>query len=75
MPEMDGLTFTKICRNDLDLHDLALIMLTAVSDQKSILTALRSGASFYITKPVSAEAVLKKLEQVGEWYETQRKKA
>jgi len=74
MPEMDGMEFLKICRSELNI-DTAIIMLTAVSDQKSVLAALRGGASFYLTKPVSADMVIKKLDQIDSWYETQRKKA
>ena len=75
MPEMDGMEFLKICRGDLDLKEVAIIMLTAVSDQKSVITALGSGATSYITKPVSAETVLKKIEQISGWLATQGKKA
>jgi two-component system chemotaxis response regulator CheY len=71
MPEMDGLEFLKICRNDMELDDVAIIMLTAVSDQKSVVTALGAGATSYITKPVSAETIIKKLEQIGNWIDTQ----
>ncbi len=71
MPEMDGLEFLKICRSDLHLNDVAIVMLTAVSDQKSVVTALSNGATAYITKPVSSETVLKRLDQIGQWFESQ----
>jgi two-component system chemotaxis response regulator CheY len=73
MPEMDGLEFLKTCRTDMGLKDIAIIMLTAVSDQKSVVQALGIGATSYITKPVSAETILKKLEQIGGWLETHGK--
>jgi len=75
MPEMDGLAFLRVCRGDLDLKDVAIIMLTAVSDQKSVVTALGSGATSYITKPVSAETIVKKIEQIGNWLGAQEKTA
>jgi len=75
MPEMDGLAFLKVCRGDLGLKDVAIIMLTAVSDQKSVVTALSSGATSYITKPVSVETISKKIEQVSTWMNNQRKNA
>jgi len=71
MPEMDGLEFLKICRGDLHLNEIAIVMLTAVSDQKSVVTALSNGATAYITKPVSSETVLKRLDQIGKWFESQ----
>ena len=75
MPEMDGLTLLKICREELSLKDVAIIMLTAVSDQKSIVTALNRGANSYITKPVSVDTISKKIEQVSAWIDNQRKNA
>jgi two-component system chemotaxis response regulator CheY len=74
MPEMDGLAFLKACRGDLGLKNMAIIMLTAVSDQKSVVQALSCGATSYITKPVSAETIMKKLDQVGSWIESRGKK-
>jgi two-component system chemotaxis response regulator CheY len=71
MPEMDGLEFLKVCRTDLGLKEVAIIMLTAVSDQKSVVLALGSGATSYITKPVSAETIVKKITQIGAWLNTQ----
>ena len=73
MPEMDGLEFLKTCRNEMGLKKVAIIMLTAVSDQKSVITALNSGATSYITKPVSAKTLLTKIEQVSEWLEKGKK--
>ena len=75
MPEMDGLEFLKVCRGDLHLNDIAIVMLTAVSDQKSVVTALSNGATAYITKPVSSETVLKRLDQIGKWFESQGRSA
>ncbi|MDR3450684.1 MAG: response regulator [Alphaproteobacteria bacterium] len=72
MPEMDGLSFLKICRGDLGLKDVAIVMLTAVSDQKNVVKALSNGATSYITKPVSAATLLKKLKQVSDWFMARR---
>lgn len=65
MPEMDGITFLRLCRADPILSDVAIIMLTAISDKKSVIEALNSGATSYIIKPASADTVLKKLNQVA----------
>lgn len=71
MPEMDGLAFLHACREELGLKDVAIIMLTAVTDQKSMMMALTHGATSYITKPVSSEIILEKMEQVGSWLGTE----
>ena len=70
MPEMDGLEFLKICRNDLGLKEVAIIMLTAIADQKGVVTALSNGATAYITKPATSETILKRLEQVETWFKS-----
>ena len=77
MPEMDGYNLLKLCRGDLRLKntDTAIVMLTAVSDQKSIIQALEAGANSFITKPVSAETISTKIEQISAWMEGQRKYA
>ncbi len=67
MPEMDGLSFLKVCRGDLALKDVAIIMLTSFTDQKSLILALGSGATTFLTKPVSPEILLRKIEQIGNW--------
>ena len=67
MPEMDGLEFLKICRGELCLKEVAIIMITAFSDQKSLILALGSGATTFMTKPVEAEAILAKVEQIANW--------
>ena len=75
MPEMDGLEFLKKCRADYAMNDLAVIMLTAVTDQKSVVMALDCGATSYITKPVTPETILKKVEQIGKWFVAQGREA
>jgi CheY-like chemotaxis protein len=67
MPEMDGLSFLKVCRGDLAIKDVAIIMITSFSDQKSLILALGSGATTFMTKPVSSDALLRKVEQIANW--------
>jgi CheY-like chemotaxis protein len=70
MPEMDGLTFLKVFRHELGIKDAAVIMLTAVSDKKDVLTAMENGATAYVTKPVSVETIKKKMQQAVDWLAT-----
>jgi len=67
MPGMDGLSFLKICRGELGLKDAAIIMVTSFSDQKSLILALGSGATTYMTKPITNDALLRKIEQISNW--------
>ena len=67
MPKMDGLAFLKICRGELALRDVAIIMVTSFTDQKSLILALGSGATIFMTKPVADDAILRKVEQIANW--------
>ncbi|MDD3371975.1 MAG: hypothetical protein PHE27_09150, partial [Alphaproteobacteria bacterium] len=57
----------KICRGDLALKDVAIIMITAFTDQKSLILALGNGATTFMKKPVSGEAIMNKVEQIANW--------
>ncbi|MDD3030175.1 MAG: response regulator [Alphaproteobacteria bacterium] len=67
MPEMDGLTFLKACRGDLGLKDVTIIMISAFTNQKNLILALGCGADTFIPKPISGEALLRKIEQMAHW--------
>ena len=69
MPELDGLSIIRILRKDLNNENTAVIMMTATADGKSILQAMEEGATFYATKPLSAETIAKKLAQAERWLE------
>lgn len=49
MPEMDGLTTLKTIREFN--NDLPIIMLSALGQTQTIVTAMKAGASDYVTKP------------------------
>lgn len=61
MPEMDGIELLRLCRGELGLHETPIVMLTAVTDQRSVTTALECGATAYITKPVDPALLLEKV--------------
>ncbi len=69
MPEMDGLTFLKRCREDRDLDDTAIIMVTAISDQAHTIEAFESGVTAYLPKPFRQEDIAKTMKQVLAWAE------
>lgn len=69
MPEMDGLTFLRICRSDAEMAHVPIIMVTAISEQSSMVEALKEGATAYITKPFVPEKVAETLKLASTWAE------
>ncbi len=65
MPVMNGLDFVKAVRNERDLSDVTLMMVTTESEQGQIVRALAAGAHEYVIKPFTAEAIEEKLQLLG----------
>jgi DNA-binding response OmpR family regulator len=51
MPEMDGLTFCKIIKNDLATSHINVLMLTAKNSSEDRIDCYNAGADSYIAKP------------------------
>lgn len=68
MPIFDGIELTKMIRNpDGSKHPyLPIIILTAYSERKRVLLARDAGATEFLCKPVSANALYKRVQNVIE---------
>jgi DNA-binding response OmpR family regulator len=55
MPGMDGFMVCESIRDQEDMAELPIIMLSAKTDLESINRGLRLGATKYLTKPISPE--------------------
>lgn len=62
MPELDGLGMVKIVRANSDLKKVPIIILSALGRDEDIKKGMDLGANDYISKPYSAEDLLKKIE-------------
>lgn len=62
MPVMDGVEATFHIRNDEKLKDVPLIMVSARSEDYSIIAGLDGGADDYIVKPVRFKVLMKKIQ-------------
>jgi putative two-component system response regulator len=51
MPGMTGFEVCQHIRNDPEIAEIPIVMLTALDDQDSLLTALKAGADDFISKP------------------------
>jgi len=63
MPDMNGIALAKMIKNQPAYSDLPLIMVTARSDQHSVIMALKAGAADYVVKPVGKKILLQKIRK------------
>ncbi|MCB0846260.1 MAG: response regulator, partial [Bacteroidetes bacterium] len=74
MPEMDGLTFCKLIKEDLLTSHIPLILLTAKTQPTSKMEGYLQGADDYITKPFKPEMLKVRVQNLLEQREQLRKK-
>ena len=64
LPKMDGWEVLTRLRDDARCKDTPIIMLTALTDERSKVQGLRGGADDYVTKPFSALELMARVEAV-----------
>ncbi|PKL49825.1 MAG: hypothetical protein CVV39_02470 [Planctomycetes bacterium HGW-Planctomycetes-1] len=64
MPEMTGLQMLERLRQDKELQDIPVIMLTAASEPRDINTAASFNVAEYVTKPFDFAQLLGKISQI-----------
>lgn len=64
MPEMSGIELLETCKARPELSTLPFVMVTAESERKAIVRAMRAGAHDYIVKPISKEDLGKKVNTI-----------
>lgn len=66
MPEMNGLQFLHAVKSQQTYQNIPLIMVTTVTTQDEVVTALEAGARTYITKPFTKDDLKAKVDSVLE---------
>ena len=69
MPEMNGLMLLEKCRADPEMAPMAIVIVTAVTEQINMVEAISKGATAYVTKPFAPEKVSEALKFVSSWAE------
>lgn len=64
LPGMDGLDVCRTLRQDKELKETPIIMITARGEEADIITGLEMGADDYITKPFSPRVVISRMKSV-----------
>ena len=61
LPGMDGVSVCRRLRDDPDTHAIPVIMLTAKTAERDIVSGLDAGAVDYVTKPFSKDVLLARI--------------
>ncbi|NCG04721.1 MAG: response regulator [Bacteroidetes bacterium] len=64
MPEMDGIETCERLRKKSNLPNLAIVFLTARSEDYSQVAGLEAGADDYITKPIKPKVLVSKIKAI-----------
>ncbi|WP_207535250.1 hybrid sensor histidine kinase/response regulator transcription factor [Desertivirga arenae] len=55
MPDMNGIEFCRLVKNDMEISHIPFMMLTAKNTLQSEIEGVESGADYYFTKPISIQ--------------------
>ncbi len=72
MPRLDGFSLLKALRNDSELRDVPVILLSARAGEEAKLEGLDAGADDYLSKPFSARELLARVRANIEMAELRR---
>ncbi len=65
LPKVDGIEVCKKIRGDEKTKDIPIIMLTALSDEKTKITSFNYGADDYLTKPFSIKELIARIGAIS----------
>ncbi|HIW62879.1 MAG TPA: response regulator transcription factor [Candidatus Stackebrandtia excrementipullorum] len=65
MPGVDGITATQLITGDPSLSDVAVLMLTTFAEERTVVEALRAGASGYLLKDAAPEELRNAIRRVA----------
>jgi DNA-binding response OmpR family regulator len=63
MPIMDGFAVLEQVKADSTLRDIPIIIISAEHDSKNVVRGIKQGAEDYLTKPVNAGLLVKKVKE------------
>jgi PAS domain S-box-containing protein len=64
MPEMDGYQLCREIKNDDEFKCIPVILLTALSDPRDVVSGLECGADIFITKPYEEKYILSRIQYI-----------
>jgi CheY-like chemotaxis protein len=63
MPVLDGFAVLAKIKADNDLRNIPVIIISSMSDSKSIVKGIKQGAEDYLTKPVDVDLLVQKVKE------------
>ncbi len=63
MPIIDGFEVLQKVKEDDMLRDIPIIIISAEHDSKSVVKGIKQGAEDYMTKPITAAQLIKKVKE------------
>jgi two-component system chemotaxis response regulator CheY len=66
MPNLDGLGMLKKIRDDEELKDIPILMVTAEAEKEKVITAIQAGVNNYVVKPFTGEVLKEKIDKIFE---------
>jgi two-component system chemotaxis response regulator CheY len=63
MPEMTGIEFLKVCKEDDEKKKIPFIMVTAEGQKDSVMEAIKSGVDNYIVKPFTPDKLKEAIDR------------
>jgi CheY-like chemotaxis protein len=68
MPRMGGIEFLREIRNDNDLKDISVFVMTTSSEESDIIEAYRMNVAGYILKPLSIESFINAVSTLNSYW-------
>ncbi|MBI5407118.1 MAG: response regulator [Nitrospirae bacterium] len=65
MPQMDGIELTRWIRSNATFRHLPLVILTTEQDDLSRAKGIGTGASGFLTKPITKELLIKEVREIA----------
>lgn len=65
LPRVDGLEVLEVIRNDPNLRQIPVVMLTSSREEKDVVTSYRLGVNAFVVKPVGFKEFLEAIQDIG----------
>ncbi|WP_181706197.1 response regulator [Chthonobacter rhizosphaerae] len=65
LPRIDGLEVLEAIKNDPNLRQIPVVMLTSSREERDLVTSYKLGVNAFVVKPVGFQAFLEAIQDIG----------